>query len=38
VFVAVTENVYETPDCNPVTTKGDEPPDVAYPPGEDVTV
>jgi hypothetical protein len=36
--VAVTLNVYDVPDCNPVTVKGLLAPDAVNPPGLDVTV
>jgi hypothetical protein len=37
-FVAVTVNVYEPDDCNPVTVIGDAAPVPVNPPGDDVTV
>jgi hypothetical protein len=37
-LVAVTVNVYEVDDSNPVTVNGDEEPEAVNPPGLDVTV
>jgi hypothetical protein len=37
-LVALTVNVYATPDCKPVTVIGDDAPVAVNPPGLDVTV
>ena len=37
-FVAVTVNVYATPDCKPVTLIGEAAPVPVNPPGDEVTV
>jgi hypothetical protein len=37
-FVAVTVNVYETPDCRPVTVNGEVAPLVVNEPGDEVAV
>jgi hypothetical protein len=37
-LVAVTVNVYEVEDCNPVTVSGDDAPVAVNPPGEEVAV
>jgi hypothetical protein len=37
-LVAVAVNVYETPDCRPVTVNGEDAPLAVKPPGLEVTV